>query len=150
MALIGAKRLGNLGLSPNGWNQSRNFPVFFPVSRDLPWRKVRVRLRPPPASLRNSLSVQPISESIEFAARKKGKCHGDRGLQALLTGNVTPSVRFFSASRLGSSLSPEPEPHWTLGPSKKGSREFELTALRQRVSDILSSKPRTEAPDSGR
>src|SRR5580704_9537257 len=27
------------------------FPVFFPVSRDLGWRKVRTGLRPPPASL---------------------------------------------------------------------------------------------------
>src|ERR1700685_730409 len=34
MALMGAKRLGILGLSPDGWNQSHNFPVFFAVNRE--------------------------------------------------------------------------------------------------------------------
>jgi hypothetical protein len=72
MALIGAKVLGALGLSPNGWNQSRNFPVFFPVNKGIFERGEQFAqgLRPPPASLGHSLSGHSFPRNNDFARRK--------------------------------------------------------------------------------
>jgi hypothetical protein len=55
--------------------EDTEFPVFFPVSREFGWRKVRTGLRPPPSSPFNSLSKGCSSKNIDFA-RYCGVLHG--------------------------------------------------------------------------
>jgi len=57
--------------------EDTKFPVFFPVSREFGWRKVRTRLRPPPASLGLFYSFQ-FDRNRYFAARLAGIHQNDR------------------------------------------------------------------------
>jgi hypothetical protein len=132
MALIGAKRLGALGLSPNGWNQSRNFPVFFPV---IVTGNFNAENQFAQACVHRQTVLEILSpgshcqQSIEFAGRKAENAAGMGPYSLSSPRGIAPSVRFFSAGSLTSSLSLESGNCRTSFARAKGIREFELTVL---------------------
>ena len=72
------------------------FPVFFPVSRELGKRRVRTRLRPPPASLAFSLSRWRSPRKIDFAAHNARLAHVSASSVSLERRDSAPREPFFS------------------------------------------------------
>ena len=83
MALVGAKRLAALGLSPNGWNRSRNFPVFFPVNRKSYAGEQFAQACVHRQRVLDILSPARNRQKASILLPKSDKYRGDRDLESL-------------------------------------------------------------------